>query len=130
MQLLKTCSDRGVAHEYFYDPPGRSTWSGGRARSVLDQVEQALVRPAAAGPCHGQLHPALDANQGGGTGATLGVPRRARLEGRAFVLEGRIDRLAEPHAPSSNCQSSVPGIATAAPSEPVGGSLLATLSRC
>ena len=91
MQLLKTCSDRGVAHEYFYDPPGRS-WSGGRAHAVLDLVEQALVRPAAAGPCHGQLHPALDATQGGGTGATLGVVRRARLGGRAFVLEGRSAR--------------------------------------
>ena len=77
MQLLKTCSDRGVAHEYFYDPPGRS-WSGGRAHSVLDLVEQVLVRPAAAGPCLEQLHPALDATQGGGARETLGVASRDR----------------------------------------------------
>ena len=89
MQLLKTCSDRGVAHKYFYDPPGRS-WSSGRAHAVLDLVEQALVRPAAAGPCHGQLHPALGAIGNGGTGATLGVARRARFGRRPFAFDGRL----------------------------------------
>ena len=64
-------------------------WQGG-AHAVLDLVEQALVRPAAAGPCHGQLHPALDATQGGGTGATLGVVRRARFGRRAFACDGRL----------------------------------------
>ena len=57
MQLLKACSGHGMAHEYLFDPTGRS-WSGGRPHSVFDLVKQVLVRHAAAGPCHGQLHPA------------------------------------------------------------------------
>ena len=70
--------------------PTRAAQRCGRARSVLDQVEQALMRHAATGPCLEQLHPASDAIQGGGTGATLGVARRARLGGRAFAFDGRL----------------------------------------
>ena len=70
--------------------PTRAAQRCGRARSVLDQVEQALMRHAATGPCLEQLHPASDTIQGGGTGATLGVARRARLGGRAFAFDGRL----------------------------------------
>jgi len=57
VQPLKAWPGRGEAHENLFDPTGRS-WSGGRPHSVLDLVKQVLVRHAAAGPCHGQLHPA------------------------------------------------------------------------
>ena len=65
------------------------------------------MRHAAAGPCRGQLHPALDITQGGGTRETSGVARRDRLGGRAFVLDERLAR-ARPGRPSTGagCYSS------------------------
>ena len=93
----------------FWEPRGgvlclRPAHAGPRPSGRIEQVP---MRHATAGASLEQLHPALDATQGGGTRETSGVSSRARLGGRAFVLEGVLAR-ARPGRPSTGagCYSS------------------------